>query len=58
MSGDKEEARAKGGNTMVVTLGFGFGRDADGGPRGRVDGGGGGDGWDRNCDRRLVKWGG
>ena len=37
----------------------GFGGDTDGGPGGGVDRGlGGGDGWDGDCDKRLVKLGG
>ena len=39
MSGGKVEAKAKGGNKMVGTGGFGFGGDADGVPGGRIDGG-------------------
>ena len=52
MSGGEAEVGAKGGNTMVVTGGFGFGGDAD------IKPGGGGDGWDGDYDRSLVKWGG
>ena len=51
MYGSKAEAGSKGGNTMVGTGEVGFGGDADGGL-------GGGDGWDGDGDRRLVKWGG
>ena len=38
--------------------GFVFGGDTDGSPGGGVDGGGREDGWDGDCDGRLVKWGG
>ena len=47
MSGRKTEARDKGGNAMVGTVGFGFGGDADGGLGGGSDGGGRGEGQDR-----------
>ena len=58
MSGVKKETRDKVENTVVVTGGFGFGGDADGGPGGGAYGGGRGEGRDRNCNGRLVKWGG
>ena len=58
MSVSKEEARAKGGNAVVGTGGFGFGRDLGGGPEGGEDGGGGGYRQDKFCNGRLVKWGG
>ena len=41
---------------MVVTGGFGFGGDVDGGPGSGTDRGGGGDEQDRDGDRRLIKW--
>ena len=40
MSGVKKEARDKVENTVVVTGGFGFGGDLDGGLEGTADGGG------------------
>ena len=60
MSGGEEEAKAKGGNEMVGTGGFGFGRDTDSGLGGGSDGGVGGDrrDGDGDVDGRLVKWGG
>ena len=58
MSGVKSKASNKDGNAMVVTRGFEFGGDADGGLGGRVYGGDGGDGQDGECNRRLAKWGG
>ena len=39
MSGGEAEARAKGGNVMMVTGGFGSGGDAGGVPGGVADGG-------------------
>ena len=58
MSGGKSEAGTKGGNAMVVTGGFGFGRDSGGSPGGGSDAGGGRDRQDGDSDGRLVKWGG
>ena len=58
MSVSEAEARAKGGNEMVRTGGFGFGGDADVGPGGGGDRGVGGDERDGECDGLLVKWGG
>ena len=43
LSGGETEAGAKGGNEMMGAGGFGVGVDADGGPGGITDGGGGGD---------------
>ena len=50
MSDCKAEARAKSGNEVVVTGGYTFGGDVDGGPGGGEDGGGGGDGRDGDRD--------
>ena len=58
MSGGESEARAKGGNVVVETGGFGFVGDADGGLGGGEDVGSGGDIREGDCDRRLVKCGG
>ena len=58
MSVGEAEASTKSENAVVVTGGPGFGGDADGGPIGGADGGGGRDGRDRNCNGRLIKWGG
>ena len=52
------KASAKGGNAVVRTGRSGFGGDADGGPGGGADGGVRGDGWDGECNRKLVKGGG
>ena len=43
VSGGKAEDRAKSENAVVGTGGYGFGEDADGGPGGGADGGGGED---------------
>ena len=58
MSGGKAEARAKSKNTVVGTGWYIFGWDADGGPGGGADRGGGGDEQYGNCDGQLIKWGG
>ena len=58
MSGDEAEARDKGGNSVVVTGGFGFRGYADSGPGGGPEGGGGRYERYRDCYRRLVKRGG
>ena len=58
MSGGEAEAGGKGGNAMVVTRGFGFVGDADSRPGGGADRGVGEDGWDGDCNRQLVNWGG
>ena len=50
MSGVEAEARAKSENAVVGTGRYGFVGDADGSLGGGADRGGGGDGWDRNCD--------
>ena len=55
MSGGKAEARAKGRDMVMVTGGYVFGGDVDGGLGGRSDGREGGDGRDRDCNGRLVK---
>ena len=56
MSGGEAEARAKSGNVVVGTEGSGSGGDADGGPGGRADRGGGyGRDGERDYDGRLVK---
>ena len=56
MSGVEAEARSKGSNVVVVTGWSGFGGDVDGSPGGGTDGGGKGDGWNGDCNKRLVKW--
>ena len=58
MSGGKSEARPKSENGVVGTGGSGFGGGGDGIPVVGEDRGGGRDGWDRNCNGRLIKWGG
>ena len=58
MSGVKTEARDKVENTVVVTGGFGFGGYLDRGLKGTSDGGGRGEGRDRDCDGQTIKWGG
>ena len=58
VSSSKAEARAKGGNAVVGTVGSIFGGDADGGPVGGADGGVGGYVQDRDCYKRLFIWGG
>ena len=57
MSGVKKEARDKVENTVVVTGGFGFGGDLDGGLEGTADGGGRGEVWDGDYDGQTIKWG-
>ena len=54
----KAEAGAKAGNKMVVTGGFGFGGDVDGGPGVRTDGGGVRGGRYGDGYGQLIKWGG
>ena len=55
MYGGKLAARAKGGDAVVRTGGFGFGVDLDGGLGGGSDGGGVGNGWYIYCNRLIVK---
>ena len=57
VSGGEKEARDKGGNAVVGTGGFLFGGDVDGGLGDGSDGGDRGEGWYRDCGRKLVKWG-
>ena len=58
MSGGEAEARTKGGNVVVGTVGFGLGGDADSCPGSGEDRGGRGDRRAGDCDGQLVKWGG
>ena len=55
MYGGKLAARAKGGDAVVRTGGFGFGGDADIGLGGGADGGGRGYRRDGDCDGFIVK---
>ena len=45
----------KGGQVVAVTGRLGLVQDMDGGPRGRMDGGGGGDGWGSDGDG-INRW--
>ena len=50
MSGSEAESRSKVGNAVVVTVGYRFGGDAEGGLGGIEYGGEGVDGWGGECD--------
>ena len=50
VSGDRVEARVKGGQSVVGSVQNGFGGDLDGSSGGEMDGGGGGYGWDGDGD--------
>ena len=52
----KGEAGYNGGKEIVGTESFGFGGDADGILRGRIDEGGWEDVWDEDREVKIVKW--